>query len=212
MGKGYRAATFIRKGALVFEESPAILLPANLPQAQRETTIEHTLQLLPIGARMQFSELQISYRFSVYAPNVGRFMTNALPCDDDRHSAGLFLQGARFNSSCTPNVHQHWNGTHMQFRAVANILPGQELFICYNIRDLLCPQSERQAKIQRSGGYECKCVACLATATNESDQRRIRVGRALALASHNDPYLVHQNVSAQNGHGQNAHINDSSTQ
>jgi SET domain len=214
MGKGYRAAAPIRKGTLVFQESPVILLPANLPQGQREATIEHALQHLPIETRMQFSELQISYRFSVYAPNVGRFMTNALPCEDDMHSAGLFLLGARFNSSCTPNVHQTWNGTQMQFRAVANILPGQELFICYNIRDLLCPQSERQAKIQQSAGYECKCVACLATTTRESDQRRVRVGRALALGveTHNNYYLVRQNVSVQQGNEQNAHINDSSTQ
>jgi hypothetical protein len=211
MGKGYRAATFIGKGTLIFQESPLIRLSANLPQAQSEAAIEQALQSLPAETRIQFSELQISYRFTVYAPNVGRFMTNALTCEDDMPAAGLFLLGARFNSSCTPNVHHHWTGTHMQFRAMANILPGQELFICYNIRDLLCPQSERQAKIQRSRGYKCKCVACLAETTKESDERRMRVLLALGVESHSNYYLVRQNVSAQNANEQNAHVNDSSS-
>jgi hypothetical protein len=211
MGKGYRAATFIGKGTLIFQESPLIRLSANLPQAQSEAAIEQALQSLPAETRIQFSELQISYGFTVYAPNVGRFMTNALPCNDVMPAAGLFLLGARFNSSCTPNVHQHWTGTHMQFRAVANILPGQELFICYNTGDLLRPQPERQAKIQWSGGYKCKCVACLAETTKESDERRMRVALALGVESHSNYYLVRQNVSTQNANEQNAHINDSSS-
>jgi hypothetical protein len=194
MGKGYRATRFIRKGELVFKEVPTILLPANLLPNQRDATIEHYVQHLPAGTRQQFSDLQISHRFGVYTPNVGRFLTNALPCDDNVNAAGLFLLGARFNSSCTPNVHQHWDGQLMEFRAMMDIPCGRELFICYNIRDLLFPRSERRKKIEKSCGFECQCPRCLEQSW-ESDERRLRIGAALQITNHGDRLFAWHNVS-----------------
>ncbi|KAL4246464.1 SET domain-containing protein [Abortiporus biennis] len=70
-------------------------------------------------------------------PALGIFETNALPCgENDVHGdiamkGGLFLIGSRFNSSCTPNVNNHWdekNGKEV-FRAIRDIEKGEEMCI-----------------------------------------------------------------------------------
>lgn len=117
----------------------------------------------------QFLNLTASHQFLVQPDglNRGRFLTNALPCGS---SAGLFLKGARFNSSCRPNVHYNWlDGRRvMQFRAMKDIQLGEELCIAYDIDGLLEPRETRQATIQRTSGFRCICPACILPARGDT--------------------------------------------
>lgn len=111
---------------------------------------------------------------------LGIFETNVLPCGgNDAHGhvanqGGLFLLGARFNSSCTPNVNNHWDAAQGQiiFRAVRDILPGEELCIGYG--ELLAKRDDRRKGLRTKFNFECRCEACVleGQALIESDTRR----------------------------------------
>lgn len=195
MGAGYRARVYIPRGTLLFQEAPIILLAQEIPDQDRDERIEDAVRRLPPVQFQQFEQLQTANQFINHRPAAGKFLTNALRCEvNNAHLAGLFLMGSRFNSSCTPNVHQHWNGNFMQFRAMTDIQPNQELCICYNIRKLTLPRAERRVEIEGAGGYECRCSACLHP-NHGSDARRASIGEALAIHDPNDLERVLQNFN-----------------
>ena len=196
MGIGLRAAHFIPRGTLIFQERPVILIPTGGASEDRDGLIKDAVNALPIQELQRFRQLQTAFRFKDYEPDLGRFHTNAMKCEVENGSdfAGLFFLGSRFNSSCIPNVHQHWDGTSMKFYAMTNIPHLEELCICYETRDLTLSQAQRQRRIQHTRGFYCQCAACLHPAL-ESDARRERIGRALAIRNRDDHAFVMLNVS-----------------
>jgi len=206
MGKGYRAERFIPRGTVLLEERPVILIPSAISGEARAERIETAVANMHLWERQQFDALQLGYQFLGNTPAVGRFLTNALHCEGDFNYAGLFLNGSRFNSSCTPNVHQSWNGQTMQFRAMTDILPSQELLISYDIRNLVRGRADRRARIRESIGYECQCTRCLVNG-RESDERRLRIRRALAIENHDDHQFVVYNVGASTTADENSSLN-----
>ena len=115
-----------------------------------------------------------------YPAPLGIFETNVLPCggnDSHGHVAkqgGLFLLAARFNSSCVPNVNNHWDAGSGQliFRAVRDVVPGEEL--CLGYGKLLASRDERRRELLMKFGFECTCDACRleGQALADSDARR----------------------------------------
>lgn len=204
MGVGYRARQFIPRGTLLLRESPAILIPQGNIQEDRDGMIGDAVANMRPQELNNFGKLQVTQPFVNSGPIVGRFLTNALKCEVENgaHFAGLFFMACRFNSSCIPNVHQHWDGTSMtmQFRAMTDIQPNQELYICYSIRNLTHRRAERRARIQQTCGYECQCVVCLQP-NADSDARRERVGRALGIQNRDAYAAVIPNVSTHNARG-----------
>lgn len=115
-----------------------------------------------------------------YPQALGIFETNVLPCGgNDAHGhvanlGGLFLLGARFNSSCVPNVNNRWDPERGQivFRAVRDIYPGEELCIGYG--KLLAKREERREELRAKFAFDCLCEACALEGRElaESDMRR----------------------------------------
>lgn len=115
-----------------------------------------------------------------YPAALGIFETNVLPCGgNDAHGhvaqrGGLFLLAARFNSSCVPNVNNHWDAARgvLVFRALRDIAQGEEL--CLGYGKLLARRDERRAELRAKFGFECACEACSlqGKALAESDTRR----------------------------------------
>lgn len=158
-GKGYRAITTISRGSLILEEIPCIILQPGENTTQRINTL---FNQLTTTQQQYFATLAISPPFLTDALDLNRkrFLTNALPCG---RRAGLFLIAARFNSSCRPNMHYYWNETRstMEFRAMRDIAPLEEVCIAYDPKSLLQPRVMRQEIIRRTSGFHCSCPACI---------------------------------------------------
>lgn len=129
--------------------------------------------------RQQFYELHNCHGDKL-SRALGIFETNVLPCGgNDAHGhvanqGGIFLVGARFNSSCVPNVNNRWETERGQivFRAVRDITPGEELCVGYG--KLLAGRDERREELHRKFNFKCLCEACAleGQALAESDMRR----------------------------------------
>lgn len=113
---------------------------------------------------------------------MGIYHTNALPCgftgpDADAgeraDKGGLFILGSRFNSSCRPNVNNHWDSDLQQivFRSVRDIEKGEELCISYG--NYLARRDLRREELKRNFGFDCMCEVCsLEGAELEESERR----------------------------------------
>jgi hypothetical protein len=94
-------------------------------------------------------------------------------------TAGLFLQGSRFNSSCVPNASNYWSEKRQTivFRALKSIAEGEELCISYEIG--WKPRANRRLELQEKFGFECHCAACSLSGDEllASDNRRMTLNR-----------------------------------
>lgn len=182
-GMGIVARKPIASGKLILSERPLFTQPLlrGLP------TILKALSPKTTTEKKQFLELTNCHVGSKH-PFVGIFDSNAFPCGEKgvATKAGLFLQGARFNSSCVPNTNSFWNDEKgvMEFWAIRDIKKGEELCIWYNMG--FDKRKDRVATLQRKFGFQCRCAACSLTGDElkASDDRRAALGElkdALAL-------------------------------
>lgn len=104
---------------------------------------------------------------------------NALPLGTAATRGGLFLTAARFNHSCTPNVHHAWNARigMETLHACRDVAAGEELVLSYIPTSLT--RRERQAQLKGKFGFACGCAACSLTgaAARDSDMRRSKLAR-----------------------------------
>lgn len=176
-GRGYRATCPISRGSLLLQEAPLFRLAANALEDQ----INVKLADLSATDRDLFNQLCLSPQL-IARPTLGRFRANALECVDPQtgnSTAGLFVHGARFNSSCTPNAHYTWDGKIMSFKTLKNIQQGEELCITYDINGVLYNHDQRKLILFNMDGFHCACLTCV---TNDvgSDQRRTLIRGANA--------------------------------
>lgn len=135
------------------------------------------------------------------------FRTTSLRCGTIRRgtrqveTSGVFLQAARFNSSCQPNVHAHWNQRegYMDFRALRNIAADEELCICYDPPTLLYSSAERQQRLLTKFGFSCVCPPC-SQENLDSDRRRTDLRRIIEVGVPN-PSLGVEVVSTRHSSG-----------
>ncbi|EGN92671.1 hypothetical protein SERLA73DRAFT_116951 [Serpula lacrymans var. lacrymans S7.3] len=117
-------------------------------------------------------------------PLLGIFETNALPCGNNdglsghrASTAGVFLCGSRFNSSCVPNVNNRWdeNKQAVEFRALKDIVSGEELCISYG--SLLETGEMRRKELAAKFKFHCRCETCSLVGEKlaESEARRARL-------------------------------------
>lgn len=178
-GKGVVAQRPFQRGDIILSESP--LFTQNIVRGN--STVLSALKQCTPEQQAQFYNLDNCHT-KRYPLALGIFETNVLPCggnDAHGHTAaqgGLFLLGARFNSSCVPNVNNHWDAREgrLVFRAVRDIAPGEEM--CLGYCKLLAKRDERRAVLQERFGFECRCEACEleGAALEESDARRECLG------------------------------------
>jgi len=149
--RGYHALVPITRGMLLLREKPLIRLRADVGD------LEGAIAAMAPADRKRFYQLDIAPDFKSYGPNLGTFRTNGFRagCESqgskERAYSGVFRLGSRFNHSCQPNVHQHWNGSYMEFRAVRYIATNEELCISYDIPRLLQAKPHRDLASKKMG-------------------------------------------------------------
>jgi len=76
------------------------------------------------------------------------------------HGTAFSARIARCNHNCTPNMKFYFDqGTHkMRAKALRNISPGEEIFICY-VED--SDPVQRRQKALKEYGFECRCPRCV---------------------------------------------------
>lgn len=181
-GKGIVAARPIRRGEYLFSEAPLF----TLPPSPTNSMVLGALSKCTREEQCQYFSLANSYRTKLL-PAVAIFETNFLLLgrgvlqgkSNHQDSAGVFLLGSRFNSSCTPNVCKTWDELRcmMVFRTLRDVVEGEEL--CYNYCDVLATRAQRQTELSEEFGFDCICEACRleGDAAAESDRRRSSVAR-----------------------------------
>jgi len=180
-GLGVIATDPIDEGEVIISEAPLFTQAL----ARNADTIAASLAQKSTDEKRQYLSLANCHKTNRFNPLHGIFETNALPCGDNMPSlgtiaskAGIFLQCSRFNSSCTPNVHNWWNEEAgvLVMRALKPIAQGEELCICY------CnewrPRSIRQKAFKAKFGFTCTCANCSLDGESliNSDHRRTQLG------------------------------------
>jgi hypothetical protein len=176
-GRGIVSNRSIARGTVILSEAPFILQSHTCTQ----NSIADGLSSKSAEDKRRYLGLMNCHRGEL-PPLIGIFKTNALPCGDhDRlagttaHTAGIFLQGSLFNSSCVPNVNNCWDAVNQAvvFRAVRDIAAGEELCISYD--NLLQTRDVRRSQLRAKYHFECHCAACSlsAEALQLSDRRRV---------------------------------------
>ena len=176
-GRGIIANRSIDRGTVILSEAPFILQTLGLTQS----TIKDSLSRKSVEDQRRYLELKNCHRGTL-PPLLGIFRTNALPCGSHdsftgqtADTAGIFLQGSLFNSSCLPNVNNCWDPTNrvIVFRALRDIAEGEELSICY--KNLFDARDARRSELRTNFRFDCQCAACSLSgeALQLSDQRRM---------------------------------------
>jgi hypothetical protein len=185
-GLGAVATRRIQNGEIIISEAPLF----TQGRVRQNSTIIKSLAEISDQDKRRFLELANCHKADPKfknSPFLGIFDTNALPCgvnDTSGNSgqfattAGLFLQCSRFNSDCTPNVHNYWNEKQglIFLRALKDIVEGEELCLCYSGE--WRPRNERRKKLKESFKFQCRCATCSLDGDQQlrSDQRRAQLG------------------------------------
>lgn len=184
-GLGLIAISVIRRGTLIFTESPLIHVPCPLAESQiMKDEVERKVNELTEDEQQAFFSLhrqnegQGSRAFEIftsnfqvmYAPERGMLR---LP-----DSIGLFLVCARLNHSCSPSACVSWNTTLSQqvVHAVKDIQPGEQITTTY-LGNLLDCREARQRSLQELHQFQCLCEACSVPDSAPSDARRLMLRR-----------------------------------
>ncbi|OAL04678.1 SET domain-containing protein [Phaeosphaeriaceae sp. SRC1lsM3a] len=86
-------------------------------------------------------------------------------------STALWIRAAYINHSCIPNTHKEATGDLLTIRALTPISAGEELFFTYDAHP---DYAARQASLQTTWGFECKCALC---ALEGSEKEEVRAKR-----------------------------------
>ncbi|OMJ22464.1 Histone-lysine N-methyltransferase ASHR1 [Smittium culicis] len=76
----------------------------------------------------------------------------------DNIGIGLFTTGFLFNHSCAPNCYASFSGNYLYIRALAPIIPGEELTITYI--DQTMYYKTRQTVLEKNYFFKCNCSLC----------------------------------------------------
>ncbi|GAA5947324.1 hypothetical protein JCM3765_001626 [Sporobolomyces pararoseus] len=156
-GMGLVSVRDLKAGDLVLREAPILV-------TQGRTTGDVVYK-----AYSQLSELDKEAFDSLYCaeftPKLPRFVgilkTNAIDVGlEEKGKVGVFIQGSRFNHSCSANVHKTWDETDgvEWFIARKDIKEGEELTV--NYRDPREKREKRKELLQAGYGFDCSCEVC----------------------------------------------------
>ncbi|KAH8883496.1 tetratricopeptide [Thozetella sp. PMI_491] len=102
--------------------------------------------------------------------------------DASHASTGLWVRAAYINHACMANAKKEYVGDLMILRAIRPIAAGEELFHSY---DESSDYDARQAALQTTWGFECKCALC---AVEKADDAAVRKKRR-ELAAEADTFV-----------------------
>ncbi|KAL2194263.1 hypothetical protein P885DRAFT_71576 [Corynascus similis CBS 632.67] len=161
-GWGVFATRRIARGALILKENPLFIIRKH-PAHITEQDVWQAFQQLPSKEKEQFLLLRdnsVKPFASMNAACAENSFSLATPEKSKKSKApahGLFLLHSRFNHSCLPNAKiPTVEGESIKSFAVRDILPGEEITICYE-PDFQCrPRLERHQILR----FTCDCEAC----------------------------------------------------
>ena len=134
------AATAIRKGQLILEEKPLLIVSDSCSSS---STIDSLVAALSPASRERFWDLADAHRSGTAKSAAGIIRTNAYPISAAQ--GGVFPLFARFNHSCTPNVTHAFRDGVRRVHASRDIAEGEELLNSYV--DVAQGTRERQAML-----------------------------------------------------------------
>ena len=125
-----------------------------------EAALLETLSGLSADSQRQFWNLEdcLDSRKSA----IGICRTNTFTQNGNADILGCFLQAARFNHSCRPNVVWYWGDqpeSVLKMHVTKNCKKGEELCISY-LPDLEMSIDQRRARLQHSHHFLCQCEVC----------------------------------------------------
>ncbi|KAL0566473.1 hypothetical protein V5O48_015537 [Marasmius crinis-equi] len=186
-GLGVFATVDLKKGDLIFSERAffVVLSTVSLGEVsgedggdvdndwreakkQREKELGVLLDRMSKEEREAYLALANSQDDEDTGPLLGIWQTNAFGIPnlkDSQHedvtNCGVFKDGSRMNTSCSPNVGWSFNllTFAIEFRAARKIKQGEELTTRYN-RHPLANQTERREALASHYGFTCECHSC----------------------------------------------------
>ena len=151
---------------LEIKEQATFVVPRNklsLQEGMRENCEHDLLQMLSElspSSQQQFWNLEDCLGSPKSA--IGICRTNTFTQNENKQMLGCFLQGARFNHSCRPNVVWHWGDSPnsvLKMHVSRSCRKGEELCISY-LPDLEMSLEQRRLRLQHSHHFLCMCEAC----------------------------------------------------
>ncbi|KAH6853991.1 hypothetical protein B0I37DRAFT_306168 [Chaetomium sp. MPI-CAGE-AT-0009] len=171
-GTGLIANRTIRKGEIIMERAPALLIQSvphvDLDPEVRSDVYQAAVDRLPEPARARFLRQVGTTIYDKVDRNSFRIFVDG----DREHSAhlGIFPEVSKFNHDCRPNVHYRLSGLKHTTVAVRDIPAGTELTISYIYAGVA--RDTRVSQL-REWGFACSCQQCTlnGTETGASDNR-----------------------------------------
>eukprot|EP00439_Symbiodinium_sp_Y106_P012484 s1384_g1.t2 len=162
-GLGVAGLRDLEKGECILSEPPAFLVQKSalpLEDDKRETfevELREMISRLDANLQRQFWELEDCTGAEKSA--IGICRTNTFTRNGNKQMLGCFLQGARFNHSCRPNVVWYWGDKTDAVLKMHDCKRGEELCISY-LPDLESSLEQRRLRLQSSHHFLCFCEVC----------------------------------------------------
>ncbi|CAE7236829.1 FOL3 [Symbiodinium necroappetens] len=180
-GLGVSGLRDLEKGECILSEPPAFLVQKSalpLEKDKRETfeaELREMISRLDASLQRQFWELEDCTGAAKSA--IGICRTNTFTRNGDKQMLGCFLQGARFNHSCRPNVVWYWGDKAdavLKMHVTKDCKRGEELCISY-LPDLESSVEQRRSRLQSSHHFLCFCEVCSEpSATKRAESESLR--------------------------------------
>ncbi|KAF5673861.1 SET domain-containing protein [Fusarium heterosporum] len=174
--KGLIAIKNIPKGTRILAETPLFTIPQHY--AHRDESgrrIKAELKKLSKTQQQAFMSLHNSHPH--LSREIGVVETNGFGLGPDTSTCALFLEAARMNHSCAPNVSYRWNSNigKMTVHATKDIQDNSEITI--NYLGEIDGYAVRQQKLKTAFGFDCACDLCSlpVSARKLSDKRRSEI-------------------------------------
>jgi len=191
---GCVALTDIKKGTLILQEKPQVIVNGSGPSLiyllncynqMNETTQKDYLTLYNrfkdlndmnekdkenVKQEMEWLQKNLNFDHKVLQriqDIYGIYLTNTF-------EQGVGIQSSRFNHSCRSNAEEFWNEKNgaAEFRSVSKISAGEEITINYRTSEISMKNYKtRQSFLFANWGFQCKCDLCEEEIVNCEDAK-----------------------------------------
>ncbi|GAA5947321.1 hypothetical protein JCM3765_001625 [Sporobolomyces pararoseus] len=155
-GMGLVASRDLEPGTLVLKEVPIVVWSLE----DNPVKLERRVSALTHEQRAQYNALAVCTTAEEEERSLAIFKTNSMQLGAGQDNCGVFLQGSRFNHSCTPNVQRHWDEEQgvEWFILSHQVKKGEELCITY--QETRAARVTRRARLKEAFGFDCNCSTC----------------------------------------------------
>ncbi|KAL2271348.1 hypothetical protein VTJ83DRAFT_719 [Remersonia thermophila] len=158
-GAGLFANRTIRRGEIIMQRTPALLIQSELhielDPAAREALYKAAVNRMPAASRERFLGQIGDTVYDKVEKNSFRVFVDG----ENTHSPhlGIYPEVSKMNHDCRPNVHYRLRDITHTSVAVRDIQPGEELTISYIFGK--APRATRLSQLE-DWGFSCSCQQC----------------------------------------------------